>query len=75
MRQFALQSHFDVFINVFGNTEETRKRYLRWVNHMFEEEEDAVVKMVMEKIRYQCGEPEPLKICFFESRQTGSQKE
>lgn len=42
---------------------------------MFEEEEDAVVKMVMEKIRYQCGEPESLKICFFESRQTGSEKE
>ena len=28
MRQFALQSHFDVFINVFGHTEETRKDIL-----------------------------------------------
>ena len=54
IRYFAVQSHYDVYVNMW-NCDDAAK-YLTYIKNQIEEEESLLVKLALYKIAYLCGE-------------------
>lgn len=54
-RFYALQSHFDVYMNLNGREEASLEKYSRWLDEFVFQEKSAAVILAVHKIRYILG--------------------
>lgn len=62
VRQFAFQSHYEVYMNINGYTQYSKGNYLKWLQSFEFNEKADIVVMVMQKLKFLCGDRQALDI-------------
>lgn len=60
VRFFALQSHYDVYRKICGESEESKESYLRYLRGLGPEEDGTLPALAVKKLQYLCGSREGL---------------